>query len=81
MHGSGCPSDERSSWFLGVAPKRVQGTGGIDWWRDGREVEDNLFCTWDYELPPEPGAKNLSPASSSDPHTVRVTWSSMPKGS
>ncbi len=66
-----------ATWLLGAAPTRVQGTGGIDWWRDGREVEDNLFCTWEYELPPEAGERNLSPASSSEPYRVRVTWSSI----
>ena len=66
-----------ATWFLRGAPKRVQGTGGIDWWRDGREVEDNVFCTWEYESLPEPGVKNRSPTGSVEPHTTRVTWSSI----
>lgn len=39
------------NWALGVSPKRVLATGGIDYWRDGREIEDNVTCIYEYELP------------------------------
>ncbi len=37
--------------ILGALPQRVIGSGGIDYWRDGREVFDNVFCVYEYELP------------------------------
>lgn len=58
------------NWLLGTPPKRVQATGGIDFWRDGREVYDNIFCVYEYELTPpaREGGK---------PYTVRVSYSSL----
>jgi predicted dehydrogenase len=64
------------NWLLKTTPKRVVASGGIDYWRDGREVFDNIFCTYEYELP----AADKNPAdknSSSGPYTVRVTYSSL----
>ena len=40
-----------ANWVLGTVPKRVMATGGIDYWRDGRDVNDNVFCTYEYEVP------------------------------
>lgn len=40
-----------ANWVLGTTPRRVQACGGVDYWRDGREVFDNVFCTYEYELP------------------------------
>jgi predicted dehydrogenase len=40
-----------ANWVLGSSPKRVIASGGIDYWQDGREVFDNAFCIYDYELP------------------------------
>lgn len=40
-----------ANWILGTTPKRVIASGGIDYWQDGREVPDNVFCIYDYELP------------------------------
>jgi predicted dehydrogenase len=67
------------NWFLGTHPARVQASGGIDYWRDGREVFDNVFCTYEYALtPPVPKqADPLAPPHAADPYTVRVTWSSL----
>jgi predicted dehydrogenase len=56
-----------ANWLLGTTPRRVLATGGIDYWRDGREVWDNIVCVYDYELSP-PGR---------DPYRVRVTYSSL----
>jgi predicted dehydrogenase len=58
------------NWLLGTPPKRVMATGGIDFWRDGREVFDNVFCTYEYEL--QPPAKR-----GGKPYTVRATYSSV----
>lgn len=56
--------------ILGATPKRVWATGGIDYWRDGREAEDNVFCTYEYAM--------KDPAKPEDPpYTVRATWSSL----
>lgn len=53
--------------LLGGPPKRVLASGGVDHWRDGREVLDNVFCIYEYEVPVE-GA---------EPRTVRVSYSSI----
>jgi predicted dehydrogenase len=56
-----------ANWLLGAAPRRVVATGGIDYWRDGREVADNVFCIYEYE----------GRASGASPRTIRVTYSSL----
>jgi predicted dehydrogenase len=61
-----------ANWVLGTPPVRVLASGGIDYWRDGREVADNVFCIYDYELPAPSQAG--SPAK---PHRVRVAYSSL----
>lgn len=52
--------------LLKTAPRRVMAMGGIDTWRDGRDVNDNVYCTYEYEI--EGGA---------NPRTVRATYSSI----
>ncbi len=67
------------NWFLGTAPKRVTATGGIDYWRDGREVFDNIFCTYEYETSscsPVRG-QTETVGDKPKPYTVRVTYSSL----
>ncbi len=65
--------------LLGTLPRRVFGSGGIDYWRDGREVCDNVFCLYEYEVPLPAAADAAKPAGT--PHkktyTVRVTYSSV----
>ena len=39
-----------ANWFLGTHPKRVFASGGIEYFRDGREVYDNISCLYEYEL-------------------------------
>jgi predicted dehydrogenase len=56
-----------ANWMLGALPVRAVGSGGVDYLRDGREVYDNVYCIYDYELRPAGG----------DPYTVRVTYSSL----
>jgi predicted dehydrogenase len=36
------------NWFLGSYPIAVMGTGGIDYWKDGREVYDNVEVIYEY---------------------------------
>jgi predicted dehydrogenase len=36
------------NWFLGSAPIAVVGMGGIDYWKDGREVFDNVEVIFEY---------------------------------
>jgi predicted dehydrogenase len=36
------------NWFLGSAPTAVVGMGGIDYWKDGREVFDNIEIIFEY---------------------------------
>jgi predicted dehydrogenase len=44
-----------ANWFLGAVPEAVVGAGGIDWFRDGREIEDNISVTYTY-----PGGAKLA---------------------
>lgn len=34
--------------IIGAHPEKVVGTGGIDYWKDGREVFDNVYAIFDY---------------------------------
>ena len=71
-----------ANWLLGTTPGRVIASGGIDYWRDGREVADNVFCVYEYEVRgKEPGARSQESANAAGlqpaRHTVRVTYSSL----
>ncbi len=77
-----------ANWLLGVTPQRVLASGGIDYWRDGRDVPDNIFCVYEYELPAGPlrrdklatGAGGDGEAKAMDatpPRIVRVTYSAL----
>jgi predicted dehydrogenase len=69
-----------ANWVLGTHPKRVIGTGGIDYWRDGREVCDNVHCLYEYEVRPLVVRRNAPPLPSgvdSEPYAVRVSYSSL----
>lgn len=35
-------------WVLGENPKKIMGTGGIDYWKDGRETYDNTHLLFEY---------------------------------
>jgi hypothetical protein len=54
-------------WALKTKPRRVLASGGLDYWRDGRQVFDNVYCIYEYEMTPETG----------EPYTVRATYSSI----
>lgn len=68
-----------ANWALGAAPQRVVGSAGIDYWRDGREVFDNVFAIYDYEVTPKAIRTGVGAAAAGDgkPYTVRVTYSSI----
>ena len=56
-----------ANWFLGTHPKRVMASGGIEYFRDGREVYDNISCLYEYELKDTQGK----------PYTVRANYTSL----
>jgi predicted dehydrogenase len=37
-----------ANWVLGKSPISVMGTGSINFWKDGREVEDNIAVVYSY---------------------------------
>jgi predicted dehydrogenase len=43
-----------ANWAIGAQPVCVMGTGGIDYWKDGREVCDNVQVVFEY-----PGGQKL----------------------
>ncbi|HBI43463.1 MAG TPA: hypothetical protein DDY78_11485 [Planctomycetales bacterium] len=66
-----------ANWVLGTTPKRVIASGGIDYWRDGREVFDNIFCVYEYEIAAPSLGRTEPSAAKPKPYTVRVTYSSL----
>lgn len=56
-----------ATWMLGTPPARVMASGGTDYWRDGREVYDNVYCVYEYDMEDKQG----------DSYTTRVTYSSI----
>lgn len=39
------------NWILGTHPDSVCGYGGVDWYDDGRDTEDNIHLIFDYRVP------------------------------
>lgn len=74
-----------ANWFLRSVPVRVHAIGGIDYWRDGRDVDDNIVCTFEYRLKPnDPGFIEIErrndmqkTADINKPYTVRFVYSSI----
>ncbi len=74
-----------ASWFLDAVPKRVYGYGGIDYWRDDREVFDNVNLVYEFEVTPE--SRGYMPikrrndyqdaTAINSAYTVRVVYSSI----
>lgn len=38
-----------TNWLLDETPEKVIGTGGIDYWKDGRETYDNVHLVYSYK--------------------------------
>ena len=74
-----------AQWFLDAMPTRVVGYGGIDYWRDGREVMDNINIMYEFEITPQSrGYRAINARSSrqdraavNDPYMVRFCYSSI----
>lgn len=75
-----------ANWFLDAMPTRVFGYGGIDYWRDGRDVFDNVNLVYEYEITPENrGFREIEPrieaqrdyGRCNEPYKVRVCYSSI----
>lgn len=47
-----------ADWFIGAYPKSVMGVGGIDYWKDGRDIYDNIQLVFEY-----PGGEKLQYSS------------------
>ncbi len=71
------------NWMLGTMPSRVIGSGGIDYWRDGRDTYDNVNLTYEYDLsrskhgfiPIDSRTMKQDVMQINKPYTVRVNWS------
>ena len=56
-----------ANWMLDAQPSSVTASGGTDYWKDGREVFDNVYCIYDYAMQDENG----------EDYVTRVTYSSI----
>ena len=74
-----------TNWFLGSMPSRVTAYGGIDYWRDGRDVHDNIVMIYEYDIDRSDASFAVIPPRNSEqrraelgrPYTVRFTYSSI----
>ncbi|MEX2016139.1 MAG: Gfo/Idh/MocA family oxidoreductase, partial [Candidatus Hydrogenedentales bacterium] len=74
-----------ANWFLGSMPSRVTAYGGIDYWRDGRDVHDNIVMIYEYDIErTDPSFAVIPPRNSEQrraelgrPYTVRFTYASI----
>lgn len=74
-----------ASWMLDAMPKRCVGYGGLDYWRDGRTVCDNVNVMYEFEITPENRGyrainrrnKYQDPNKINEPYTVRFIYSSI----
>ena len=44
----GCHQIQVGTWAMQKLPDRVMGHGGITFWKDGREVHDNVHCIYSF---------------------------------
>jgi predicted dehydrogenase len=54
-----------ANWVFGALPESVIASGGIDYWKDGREVDDNIQVVFRY-----PGGRTLVFSSLTENHKV-----------
>ncbi len=53
-----------ANWFMMGVPSRVFASGGIDYWRDGRQVDDNISISYVYtQEPSDPGFTTIDKRS------------------
>lgn len=62
------------SWVLGENPKKIMGTGGIDFWKDGRETYDNVHLLYEYPSGVKASFKCLTSNSLND-YQIKVQGS------
>lgn len=72
-------------WFLGGIPTKVSGMGGLDYWRDGRDCDDNVVLLYEWNV--KPGMNGYRTLDARDakqnaarlnaPYNVRMTYSSI----
>lgn len=74
-----------TNWFLGTPPARVSAYGGIDYWKDGREVNDNIVMIYEYDISRDDAGFAVIPKRNDKQkmsqinrdYTVRLTYSSI----
>ena len=74
-----------ANWFMMKIPARVHTFAGLDYWRDGRTVDDNILLTYEYEQNPgDPGFIPIDQRSKFQKlnkinrgYTVRFSYSSI----
>lgn len=74
-----------ANWFCGTMPTKVYASGGIDYWRDGRTVADNISVIYDYDVSRSRGTfVNIDGRNDyqdimqiNKPYTVRCFYSSI----
>lgn len=74
-----------ANWFMKALPARVHTFAGLDYWRDGRTVDDNILLTYEYDQ--SPGAPGFMPIDARSKlqklnqinraYTVRFAYSSI----
>ena len=74
-----------TNWFLGTPPSRVCAYGGIDYWKDGREVNDNITMIYEYDVNRDNDGYSMIPQRNDKQkmsqinrgYTVRMTYASI----
>lgn len=74
-----------ANWFLRAVPSRVHTFAGLDYWRDGRDVDDNIVLAYEYNLKPgSPGFLTIDqrsqlqdPARINKSYNVRFVYTSI----
>ena len=74
-----------ANWFMKKLPARVHTFAGLDYWRDGRTVDDNILLTYEYDQKPgDPGFIPIDARSTfqkmnqiNRAYTVRFSYSSI----
>ena len=73
------------NWFMGSPPARVAGLGCVNYWRDGRDVDDSVSLLYEWEINPrKAGFRSIVARDSHQkesqldrPYKVGMTYSSI----